>query len=287
MNVSDISFPNLGIYLQNVSVNFSVFGFSVAFYGVMIASGFMAGGLLASRLGKSRGIKADYIWDVVLYGMVFGIIGARIYYVVFQFSYYKSHLLEIFNLRQGGLAIYGGLIAALLTLIIYSRKKKLSMLRLADSVAPGIMLGQVLGRFGNFFNRECFGEYYTGFFAMELPVAAVRESDLTQNLIEHMTVDQTILVHPTFLYEASWNLCFCVILRLIILKGKVAFDGQISLMYIAAYGLGRFMIEGLRTDSLMLGPVRVSQALALISFVAAASVMIWRLSRKADFRHAG
>ena len=167
MNAGDIAFPNLGIYLRDVPRSFSIFGFQIAFYGVIIGVGVLAGILLAAHVAKISGQNPDVYWDFAIYAVIFSVIGARIYYVIFAWDYYKDNLLSIFNTRQGGMAIYGGVIAAFLTLFVYCRVKKQNALLMGDTAVAGLILGQAIGRWGNFMNREVFGEYYDGLLSMQ------------------------------------------------------------------------------------------------------------------------
>ncbi len=268
MNSTDIAFPNLGIYLENVPKSFSVFGFSISFYGVIIGCGIICGILLAAHEAKVTGQDPDIYWDFVIYAIIFSIIGARLYYVIFSWDKYKDNLLSILNLRQGGLAIYGAVIAAFLTLFVYTRVKKQNFFLMADTAVPGLVLGQVIGRWGNFMNREAFGDYCDGLFAMALPVAAVRENEITQTMLDHMAEGVNyVLVHPTFLYESAWNLCLLIFL--LVYRSHKKFDGEITLFYLAGYGIGRFFIEGLRTDQLLIPYVNVpiSQVIGITAFV--------------------
>ena len=248
-----INFPNLGIFLEHVGKNFSVFGLEIAFYGCTMATGIIAGYLLAAREAKRTGQNPDDYLDMLLYAVFFAIIGARLYYVIFSCDYYKDNLLSILNLRQGGLAIYGGIIGAFTTVYFFAKKRKLSWLQMLDTACPGLALGQVVGRWGNFFNREAFGDYTNGLFAMQLPVSAVRSGEITEKMWEHMEVIdgiQFIQVHPTFLYEGLWNLG--VIIFLFIYRDKKKFQGELVLWYLALYGVGRFWVEALRTDQLLI-----------------------------------
>lgn len=275
MNAGDIAFPNLGIYLENVPKSFTVFGFTIAFYGVIIGIGMMAGLMMALREAKVSGQDPEIYWDFFLYAVIFSIIGARIYYVVFAWDYYKDNLLSIFNTRNGGLAIYGAVIAAFLTLLVYSRVKKTNFMQMADTGVLGLILGQIIGRWGNFMNREAFGEYTEGLFAMRLPVAAVRANEITEKMADHLTEGiNYIQVHPTFLYESLWNLGILV-LMLLYRKHK-RFHGEICLFYLGGYGIGRFWIEALRTDQLRWGhtDIAVSQVLGLVLFLAAVAIDI-------------
>lgn len=268
MDLMDIDFPNLGIYLHNVPKSFTIFGFEIALYGVIIGIGVLLGILAAARVAKATGQDPDLYWDFALYAVIFSIIGARIYYVIFAWDQYKDNLLAIFNIRQGGLAIYGGVIAAFTTLFIYAKIKKQNAFRMADTGVVGLILGQAVGRWGNFTNREVFGEYTDNLLAMRLPVEAVRSSDISESIAAHITEGVNyIQVHPTFLYESLWNLMIFVLL-LVYWKHK-KFEGEIALLYLGGYGLGRAWIEGIRTDQLFLPgtQVPVSQVLAIILFV--------------------
>lgn len=283
MGNMDIAFPNLGIYLKNVPKAFTVFGFQIALYGVIIALGVLAGVFLAAHVAKLEKLDADVIWDFAIYAIAFSIIGARIYYVVFRWDAYKDNLLEVFNLRNGGLAIYGAVIAAFLTLWIYCRKKKQSFLQLADICVPGLVLGQVIGRWGNFTNREVFGEYTESLLAMRLPTQMVRSGDISEKIAAHMAEGTNyIQVHPTFLYESLWNLALLALLLLY--RKHKKFEGEQWLFYLGGYGLGRAWIEGIRTDTLFIPhtTVAVSQVLAVVLFVVslAADLFIRRQLQK-------
>ena len=264
----DIAFPNIGIYLRNVPKSFEVFGFTIAFYGIIIGIGVLAGILMAVREAKVTGQDPDTYWDFAIYAVIFSVIGARIYYVIFAWDHYKDDLLSIFNFRNGGLAIYGGVIAAFLTLFIYSRIKKQNFFQMGDTGVLGLILGQIIGRWGNFMNRECFGQYTDSLFAMRLPVVAVRSNEITVEMADHVVNGiNYIQVHPTFLYESAWNLFILVLMLLY--KGKKKFHGEMCLFYLGGYGIGRFFIEGLRTDQLLFPgtEIAVSQVLGLLLFV--------------------
>lgn len=275
MDAGDIAFPHLNIYLNNVPKTFSVFGFEVAYYGLIIGIAVLLGVLLAVHQAKVTGQDPDLYWDFALYAIVFSIIGARVYYVVFSWDNYKDDLLSIFNTRGGGLAIYGAVIGAFLTAFIYCRVKKVFFLRLCDTGVVGLILGQVIGRWGNFMNREAFGEYTDNLFAMRLPIEAVRQHEISETMWAHVTEGVNyIQVHPTFLYESMWNL---VLLCLLLLYWKhKKFEGEIAILYFGGYGLGRCMIEGLRTDQLLLPHTNlaVSQILAGILVVFAIVVEV-------------
>lgn len=283
MNAGDIAFPNLGIYLKDVPRSFSVFGFDIAFYGLIIGLGVLAGLLMAVHMAKVTGQNPDIYWDFAIYAVIFSIIGARIYYVVFAWDYYKDDLLGIFRLRNGGLAIYGAVIAAFLTLFIYCRIKKQNPFLMGDTAMPGLILGQAIGRWGNFMNREVFGEYYDGLFSMQLPVSAVRARDISDNIAAHIPEGANYInVHPTFLYESVWNLL--VFAALLLFRKHKRFNGELCLLYLGGYGLGRFVIEGIRTDTLFIPgtAVPVSQVLAMAMVICAvAADIVIRIRLKA------
>ena len=261
----DLRFVHLGITIQHLQNHITIFGFSIAFYGIIIGIGMLLGITLAARDAEKRGIGEDTIYDFALLGIVFGVIGARLYYVFFRWDNYRGNLLEILNLRAGGLAIYGGVIGGILSLMVYCRRKKQNFLNLADSLILGVLVGQILGRWGNFFNAEAFGRYTDSLFAMQLRRDIVNPIMINSALLQHLVrvngVDY-IQVHPTFLYESVWNLC--LLLFLLWYRPKKRFTGEMFFLYLGGYGLGRVWIEGLRTDSLLLPGtgIAVSQALA-------------------------
>ncbi len=290
MGARDIAFPNLGIYLENVPQTFKVFGIEVAFYGLIIAIGVMAGILVATRIAKITGQNVDNYWDLAIYAVIFSVMGGRLYYVAFSWDYYKDDLLQIFNTRAGGMAIYGAVIGGFLTVFIYSKIKKLNGLLVADTMMPALILGQAIGRWGNFMNREVFGEYYNGLFSMQLPIAAVRAKDISETIRANIPEGANYInVHPTFLYESAWNL-FVFVLLLVYRKYK-KFDGELCLLYLGGYGLGRFIIEGIRTDTLFIPgttiPVSQVLALAMLIFSVVVDVVVRvRLAKKAKAEEA-
>ena len=260
-----INFPHLGIYLDHVGKSISVFGFEIAYYGIIMGSSILLGLFLAEREAKRTGQDPDTYTDMIIYAIIFSIICARAYYVIFSWENYKDNLLSIFNLRQGGIAIYGSLIGAVATVYVYCKVKKLSFLQMTDTACIGLVAGQILGRWGNFFNREAFGGYTDGLLAMQLPVSAVRAHEITDEMWAHVQViggEQFIQVHPTFLYESLWNLG--VICFLYWYRTRKKFQGELFLVYLLGYGLGRVWIEALRTDQLQIGNtgIPVSQLLA-------------------------
>ena len=278
----DIAFPNLGISFEHVGKNIDIFGFTIAYYGIIIGAAILLGFLIATVEAKRTGQNPEDYMDMGIIGVIAGIVGARLYYVIFSWDMYKDNLLHIFNLREGGLAIYGGVIGAVIAVFALARWKKLSPFLILDTVAMPILNGQMLGRWGNFFNREAFGEYTDGLFAMRLPVDAVRSGDITERMREHMeTIGgvEYIQVSPTFLYESVW--CAVLLILLFLYRKHKKYEGEIFLLYIFGYALGRVWIEGLRTDQLLIPGIGfpISQALAgcVVIFVGAA--LVWLRAR--------
>ncbi len=283
MEGADIGFVHLGFYIQNLRNHISVFGFKIAYYGIIIGCGMLAGICVARMDARSRGQDPELYLDLALYAIIFSIIGARIYYVVFAWDYYKDNLLQVFNLRGGGLAIYGGVLAGTLTCYVFSRIRKVSFLSLADTGVLGLTTGQIIGRWGNFFNCEAFGGYTDGLFAMRIRKALVNPSMLNADVVGNQIVEngiEYIQVHPTFLYESMWNLC--LLMFMLWYRKHKTFDGEVLCLYMFGYGLGRFWIEGLRTDQLVFfgTGIPVSQALSLLLMVAGGGIVLWRHHRK-------
>ena len=274
---ASIRFPHLGIEIAHMSKSVSIFGFSIAYYGIIIGIGMMAGIVVALLEAKRTKQNTDQYIDLAIFGIISAIIGARLYYVIFEWDYYSQHLLEIFNTRRGGLAIYGGIIGAVICVIIFSKVRKLSAWQLCDTACLGLITGQIIGRWANFVNMEAFGGYTDNLLAMQLNVNEAYYT--TPDLLERaVTVDgiQYIQVHPTFLYESLWNLG--VLIVLLLYRNHKKFTGEVFLMYIAGYGLGRFWIEGLRTDQLFIPGIGfpVSQLLSAVLVIAAAGLIIYR-----------
>lgn len=269
MEQYSISFPNLGIELNNVGKYITILGYDVAYYGIIIGIGIMVGIIMTEQEAKKTNQRVEDYTDFALYAIFFSIIGARVYYVAFSWDMYKGDILKIINIRQGGLAIYGGIIAAVITLSVFSKKRHLQFWKMADTACIGLLSGQIIGRWGNFFNREAFGGYSNGLLAMRIPISDVRTGDITTELMLQVTNGiNYIQVHPTFLYESLWN---CGVLLLIMFYKKYKkFNGEVFLVYIAGYGLGRSWIEALRTDQLLIAKttIPVSQLLSLIAVLA-------------------
>ena len=261
---TEISFPSLGLTM-NPPRSLSVGPFDVYLYGVVIALGLVLAVVYACRRSKEFGIKEDDLLDGVLWVTPFAILCARAYYCIFSWEYYRENPISVFYIWEGGLAIYGGVLGAIVGVAVFCKVKKIRLPMLLDLVSLGFLIGQCLGRWGNFFNREAFGAETTSFLRMGLLNSYTR---------------QVTYYHPTFFYESVWN--FAGFLLLHRLSKKRQYDGQIALGYAAWYGLGRAFIEGLRTDSLYWGPFRVSQLLAAVSCFAAVAVLLWQMFRPHD-----
>lgn len=272
MGTNYISFPGFGIEpfkLDPVAVE--VFGHPIMWYGIIICLGMVLAFAYALSRAKIEKIKTDDVIDLAIFLVIFGILGARLYYVLFSLDSYivegsfLKTLGEIIAIWNGGLAIYGGVIAGFFTILVFSKVKKMRFSTLLDVVAPAVMIGQIVGRWGNFMNAEAYGS----------------ETALPWRMGIHSSFDggnsfySEMFVHPTFLYESIWNLIGFIIISVFYKKKK--FNGQIFLFYMSWYGLGRMFIEGLRTDSLMIGPVRVSQILAAVTFAVGLGLMVWNL----------
>ena len=252
-----ISFPALGLDFNINRVAVNLLGKDIYWYGIIICLGFVLAALYVNRRTKEFGVTSDNLMDCLIICVPVGIICARIYYVAFEWGYYSQHPNEIIAIWKGGIAIYGAVIGVVIALAVYSRIKKLSFASLCDLAAFGLLIGQCIGRWGNFVNGEAHGG------ATSLPWG--------------MSIDGASPVHPTFLYESLWNFVGFLVLHFYSKKRK--FKGEMALLYVAWYGLGRAWIEGLRTDSLYLGPVRVSQLLAGISCIAAIVVLVRQYNR--------
>ena len=278
-NMPEIWFPHLGIEIEHLSrVAFHIFGQEVYWYGIIIGIGVLLALALALHEAKRTGQNPENYVDVALFGIIFAVIGARMYYVIFSWELYADNPLKIFALREGGLAIYGGIIAGIITVIVYTKKKGLNFWLVADTAAPSVLLGQIIGRCGNFFNREAFGGYTDNLFAMRYLKEQVH--NVNPSVLEHtLTINgaEYIQVHPTFLYESLWNLM--ILILLLLLKKRKKFDGQIFGCYILGYACGRVWIEGLRTDQLMIGNFAVSQLLSVMLMIGAV-VLLWYLNKK-------
>jgi prolipoprotein diacylglyceryl transferase len=237
-------------------IAFEVFGIAVRWYGILISLGMVLGTILALKESKRLGLDENLILDFIIVMIPCAIVGARLYYVIFNWSHYNGNIMEMINIRAGGLAIHGGVIGGVIAGIIFTRVKGLKFWQLADIIAPSLILGQAIGRWGNFINQEAHGG------PTDLPWGIVVDG---------------IKVHPTFLYESIWN--FMIFIFLMIYKKKKKFNGEVFFLYLILYSIGRFFIEGMRTDSLMLGPLRVAQVLSL-SLVLIFTYILLRKRRK-------
>lgn len=286
MSIYDIGFPRLGILLENIPKGVSVFGFWIAFYGMIMAFAMVMGYLLAAWQAKRTGQDPDLYLDFALIAIPVCIVAARIYYVIFSWDLYKDNLLQIFNVRNGGLGIYGAVIAAIITAVVFSRVKKVPLGLLVDTGCIGLVTGQIIGRWGNFFNREAFGGYAgNSLFAMELPWDEAKlhmSTEAALTLRQYISADNTILVHPTFLYESLWNLCLLIFLLLYTRHKK--FDGELFCLYMAGYGLGRFWIESIRTDQLLLWgtSIPVSMVVAAAMMAAGIGLILWKRRKEKE-----
>lgn len=292
----EIRFPNLGIELEKVIDGFTIGNFELRLYGIIIALGFVLAYVLIANEARRTKQDPELYLDFMLWMVVPAILGARIYYVLFSLDEFVKEgqsvgdtILGMLNIRAGGLAIYGGIIAGIITLVIFSKKRKVNTMLMLDTMCMGLLLGQIMGRWGNFFNREAFGGYTDSLFAMAIPVdwfgsknyllSTVNNGVITQDMIDNVLVvggKEFIQVHPTFLYESVWNLV--VLLVIFLYRRYKKFDGEMFAMYVWGYGLGRVWIEGLRTDSLMLFGMnlKTSQLLAALCVVGASVYIVYK-----------
>ncbi len=247
-------------------VAFEIFGLEILWYGIIISFAMVIGTILALREARKKNISEDDILNIILLVIPSAIVGARLYYVIFEWQSYKNDIISILNIRQGGLAIHGGVIAGLIAGFIYVKMKKLKFFKLGDIFAPSLILGQSIGRWGNFFNQEAHGG----------PVSQQFISIFPEFIKNNMYI-QGQYYHPTFLYESIWN--FLVFIFLIMYKNKKKFDGEILLLYGILYSLGRFFIEGMRTDSLMLGPIRIAQLMSLLIITICVAIYFYNKKR--------
>ncbi len=236
-------------------VAFEIFGLSIRWYGILISLGILLGTFLAMKRAKNEGIHEDRIIDLLLFAIPAAVIGARAYYVIFNWDYYSGSFSRMINIREGGLAIHGGIIAAVIVGYFYCRYKNIKFWKMADICAPSIVLGQAIGRWGNFINQEAYG----------------RPTDLPWGIV----IDG-VKVHPAFLYESIWN--FGVFLFLLWYDRRKKFEGELFLLYAILYSIIRFFVEGLRIDSLMLGSFRVAQLISIL--IAMIGVFLIRFFRK-------
>lgn len=286
MNISEvvmlaevsIRFVNFGFEINDLGKSINVFGFEIAYYGIIIAIGMICAILMVFREAKLTGQNVDNYYDLAIFMVIFGVIGARLYYVAFEWDSYKDDILSIFKIRNGGLAIYGGIIAGILVAFIYSKIKKLSFAQILDTAVIGLLIGQIFGRWGNFFNREAFGEYTDSLFAMQIKldeVGGVISSSIEDNM-KIINGIKYIQVHPTFLYESLWNLVLLIII-LLYRKHKKC-QGEIIGIYMIGYGIGRGLIESLRTDQLIIPVINkpVSILVSIVMVITGISIIAYK-----------
>lgn len=268
----DVAFPHLGIFVKNLSSAIRIGNYTIAYYGIIISLAMLIGFTIVTRIAKKMGINDDIFYDIFIIIIVFGIIGARAYYVIFKWDYYgmPNHLHEIPDIRSGGLAVFGGIILGSIGILIYCFIKKVNVVKVLDLTAIGVAIGQAIGRYGNFFNTEAFGEYTNNIFAMRIRKELVSNSaDISRSLeLNHIVEEgvEYIQVHPTFFYESTLNLILFAAMVYMI-KKKHKFDGQIAATYLIGYGVIRFFVESLRTDSLMMGTFRISQLVSIVTIL--------------------
>lgn len=261
--MNEIQFPHLGLSFNINPVAFTIGSFSVYWYALIILAGILLGFWYACLFCKKDGNNTELMYDVLLYGLPSAIICARIYYVVFNFGEYKDNFWDVFKIHEGGIAIYGAVIGAVISTYIYARKKKVNPLMLFDYGAAGLFVGQAVGRWGNFVNQEAFGGNYDGLLSM---TGGTIKKTLAEMSARGMAVDPAIGVHPTFLYESLWNFLGIILISFFFKKKK--HTGFPFAFYIGWYGIGRFFVEGMRTDSLMMTEnIRVSQVVAIASVI--------------------
>ena len=281
----DIAFPNIGIFITNLKNTITIGNFTIAYYGIIIALGMLIAFTVVTRLAKKLKMDEDIFYDIFIIVIVFGIVGARAYYVIFRWDYYQIRPYEILDIRAGGLAVFGGILLAGAAIIVYCIWKKVNFLKVLDLTMIGVALGQAIGRYGNFFNMEAFGEYTNNLLAMRMRAEYIDSANITftqaLNIINENGVDY-IQAHPTFFYESTLNLILFAILIYIILK-KHKFDGQILASYLIGYGAIRFFVESIRTDSLMLGSFRISQIVAILCVVAGIVIYVLHFNKVKPF----
>lgn len=274
-----VSFPALGLNIPVDPILTKIGPIDIHWYGIIIAIAFLVGGAILARLSSIVGINADRSFDVLMGAFLGGVICARIYYVAFKWDYYQNHLDQVWHIWEGGLAIYGGLIGGVLVGMLICKLRRVKILPMLDCAGMGLLVGQAIGRWGNFINMEAFGGNTTLPWGMTSEsISYYLQSVSAELAAQGITVDPALPVHPTFLYESLWNMAGFFLLLLVVLPRR-KFDGQIFLGYVLWYGLGRYWIEGLRTDSLMWGPFRVSQLVAAVCALVSLIVLIICLLR--------
>ena len=265
-----IQFPNLGINLDYVGKSIHIFGFEITFFGLMIALGMLLGLGFIILEAKRCGEDPNSYLELLITSLITGVVGARLFYVCFSWNLYKGNIVQIFNIRNGGLVFYGGLFGGMLGAAIYCTVRRKPFMKMADTVSMGLVIAQIIGRWGDFFNRESFGEYTNTIFAMQLPLSSVSAGEVTSAMRENLeTLGGTsyIQVHPAFFYESMW--CLLLFLLMLVWKRKKRYQGEVFLRYLAGYGLGRFLIEFLRTDKMLIPgtSIGINQFISAVLFL--------------------
>ena len=262
-----LSFPGLGLSFELNRVAFNFFGFPIYWYGILFGLSFLVGVLYALKKVSAFGLDADRMVDILIGAIIGSFIGARLYYVIFTWDVYKNNLLRIFNVREGGIALYGGMIGGALAILLMCRLRRVKLMPQLDLFANSMLIAQAIGRWGNFINMEAFGVTTKSVWGMSSPsIQRFLEDNHARLSAIRIMVTPGDPVHPTFLYESAW--CFLGFVLLSLYLKHRRFDGEITLLYLGWYGLGRAFIEGLRTDSLMLGTIRISQLVAILCVIA-------------------
>lgn len=276
-----IHFPNLGLYLEYVGKSVHILGFEITVYGMLIAVGMLLGIAFVVLEAKRSNQNQDMYLDFMILALIAAVIGARLYYVIFNWNLYRGNIMEILNTRNGGMAIYGGILGGALAGALFCRIKKLPFWEMADITCMGLLIGQIIGRWGDFFNRESFGKYTDAVTAMQLPLSAVHAGEVTAEMRENLVTIGNInyiQVYPVFIYESLW----CVLLFIILMTHlrRKKFEGEIAMRYLAGYGFGRFFIEGLRTDALLIPGTKLAaaQVISALLFIIFGSVILIRRS---------
>lgn len=272
-----VRFPNLGLEFEYVPVSVRVFGFEITFFGILLAVGMLLGMVFVVLEAKRKKQDANLYLGMMISGLAGGFIGARFFYVLLSWSVYKTDIMKVFDTRNGGMVFYGGLLGGVLAAAIFCRIKKSAFMEMADVAVKGLLIGQIIGRWGNFFNRESFGEYTSNVLTMQLPLSNVRAGEVTPWMRENLvTIDNVsyIQVTPLFLYESIW--CLLLLLLLFVWNRRKLFAGEIFMRYLAGYGFGRFFIEWIRTDKMFLPgtDIAVNQAISAGLFLLFTVVVI-------------
>ena len=281
----DIAFPNLNIFIKTLKNSLVIGNYTIAYYGIIIAVAMLVGFYVATKVASKLKINDDILYDIFIILIVLGIIGARIYYIMFKWDYYSIRPHEILDIRAGGLAVFGGIILVIIGIAVYCFVKKINFIKILDVTAVGAVIGQAIGRYGNFFNMEAFGDYTNNIFAMRMRAEYISRDVMSvghiANIINQDGV-QYIQAHPTFFYESTLNIVLFVVLLYIVLK-KHMFDGQLIATYFIGYGIIRFFVESLRTDSLMLGDYKISQIVAVVIFVTGIAIYVMNYKKIKPF----